>query len=375
MKIVAFYPCFFFRIFRECGNCRKSTMIRIRKVVWQEIARPLRVRFATAQGHKDMMNSVVVTITLDNGATGFGECVTSLSLKAESIRVVKDFLATVTPGLHGVPIADCESFIAELRKRYPHHPMTISGVEVALFRAYLASMGKTEHDYWGGRKTTLETDITIPITDDVDFIRRWLRYCFRKGFSAFKLKVRGDVERDKEMLSIVYRELSDNLKDFTVRLDGNQGFSVKTYAQFTEAIRKAGYAIELFEQPLPKDDVKGQKVVKLFSPFPIILDETVVTALDVTRAIEEDLAHGVNIKIAKSGILESAAILAIAEKQDLKLMIGCMTETMTGLSAAINLAAGTGAFDYVDLDSIFLLYHKNKFENISLHGPCFVLQP
>jgi L-alanine-DL-glutamate epimerase-like enolase superfamily enzyme len=249
--------------------------------------------------------------------------------------------------------------------------MAISGVEVALFRAYLTSTGRTEHSYWGGKTRSIETDITIPLADDVDFIRRWIRYCFRKGFSVFKLKVSGDVERDKEMLSLVYRELTENLKDFTLRLDGNQGFSVKTYAQFTEVIRKAGYAIELFEQPLPKDDVRGLKVVKLFSPFPVILDETVITGNDAQQVAGENLAHGINIKIAKSGISESMAILRVAQERGLKLMIGCMTETMIGLSAAIYLATGCAAFDYIDLDGAFFLHHKNRFNDIEIKGPRF----
>ena len=375
MKIVVFAPVFSSGSSENVVIVKKSTMTRIQKIGWREVARPLRVRFATAQGHKDMMNSIVVDITLDDGACGLGECVTSLSLKAESIQVVKDFLNVAAPSLHGVPLGECGSLIAHLRKRYPHHPMSISGIEVAIFRACLAHMGKTEHDYWGGTMTTLETDITIPLTDDVDFIRRWLNYCFRKGFSAFKLKVSGDVERDKEVLSFVYRELSENLKDFTLRLDGNQGFSVKTYAQFTEALRKAGYAIELFEQPLPKDDVRGLKVVKFFSPFPVILDETVLTGDDARLVADENLAHGINIKVAKSGISESMAILRVAQERGLKLMIGCMTETMIGLSAAIYLAAGSAAFDYIDLDAVFLMHHRNHYNDIRLEGPCFLLHP
>ncbi len=70
------------------------------------------------------------------------------------------------------------------------------------------------------------------------------------------------------------------------------------------------------------------------------------------------------------GIMESAAILAIAKKHGLKLMIGCMTETMIGMSAAIYLAAGSDTFDYIDLDGIFLLYHKNRFQDISIQGTC-----
>ncbi len=72
--------------------------------------------------------------------------------------------------------------------------------------------------------------------------------------------------------------------------------------------------------------------------------------------------------------MESAAILAIAKKHGLKLMIGCMTETMIGMSAAIYLAAGSDTFDYIDLDGIFLLYHKNRFRDISIQGTCFIIE-
>jgi len=348
-------------------------MTTIKNIQLREIARLLRVRFATAQGSKDAISSVIVTITLDDGIIGRGECVTSLSLKNESIKAIKDVLASIVPRLLGIPIDEYEPFIAQLRRHYPNYPMAISGIEVALFRAYLACMGSTEHSYWGGKARSVETDITIPFIDDADFIRRWLRYCFRKGFSVYKLKVSGDVERDKKILSLVYRLLTQNLDAFTLRLDGNQGFSVKTYAQFAEAIRKAGYAIELFEQPLPKDDVRGLKVVKRFSPFPVILDETVITGDDARRVGEGNLAHGINIKIAKSGIAESKAILRVAQEHGLKLMIGCMTETMIGLSAGIYLATGSNAFNYVDLDAAFLLHHKNRYNDIELKGPRFLL--
>lgn len=352
---------------------QKSIMARIYNIRWREIARPLRVRFATAQGSKDMMNSVVVTIALDDGTTCRGECVTSISLKNESIQPIKDVLAEVAPKFSGIPIDEYKPFITKLRRQYPLHPMTISGLEVALFRAYLASTGKTEHGYWGGKINTVETDITIPFVDDIGFIQRWLQYAFRKGFAVYKLKVSGDLERDGKMLSFVYKMLTQHLEAFTLRLDGNQGFSVRTYAQFTEMIRKAGYAVELFEQPLPKDDYRGLRVVKHFSPFPLILDETVMTGDDARRVVDENLAHGINIKIAKSGITESEVILKVAKEHGLKLMIGCMTETMIGLSAGIYLAAGSAAFDYIDLDALFLLHHRDRYDDIWVEGPHFKL--
>jgi len=104
------------------------------------------------------------------------------------------------------------------------------------------------------------------------------------------------------------------------------------------------------------------------SSVPIIADETVFSPDDCKRVIDEQLAHGVNIKIAKSGIADSQEILRLAKKAKLKLMIGCMTETMVGLSAAICFAAGTSAFDYIDLDSIHFLHHKNSYNGLTIKG-------
>ena len=135
---------------------------------------------------------------------------------------------------------------------------------------------------------------------------------------------------------------------------------------------KRGYDVDCFDT-LPKADYKGMKEIRKYSPMPIILDETIFTGADLERAISEDLCDGVNIKVAKSGIRESRKIFDLAKKQGLKLMIGCMTETMVGLSAGIFFAVGTGGFDYIDLDSIHLLHHKNRYDGITVEGPFFTI--
>jgi L-alanine-DL-glutamate epimerase-like enolase superfamily enzyme len=82
-------------------------------------------------------------------------------------------------------------------------------------------------------------------------------------------------------------------------------------------------------------------------------------------ALNEGLGHGVNIKTAKSGITGSLSIMRLARKGGLRLMAGCMTETMTGLSAGIAMAMGTAAFDYVDLDSVHFLRHRRQYGEIT----------
>jgi len=47
---------------------------------------------------------------------------------------------------------------------------------------------------------------------------------------------------------------------------------------------------------------------------------------------------------------------------------------MVGLSAGIRLAAGTGAFDYVDLDGVHFLHHRRRWEDITIDGNEYALE-
>jgi L-Ala-D/L-Glu epimerase len=348
-------------------------MNSIESIHCREIVRPLKVTFSTSQGQKEVIRSIIVRVTLNDGTCGIGECPTSFTLKAETVPAIKGIIKEVSSGLLGKPIGSYEENIRAFRKEYPANPMTVSGLEVALFRADLKNKGILEYDYWGGETSTIETDITIPLITDDLALRKWLKYTAGKGFRIFKLKVSGNVERDGKLVSTVIEVLKGEMDHFVLRLDGNQGYTERSFKQIVDFIANKGYAIQLFEQPLPKADYKGTREIKRYSPIPIILDETIFTEADLEHALSEDLCDGVNIKIAKSGIRESRKIYDLAKRHGLKLMIGCMTETMVGLSAGIFFSSGTGGFDYIDLDSIHLLRHKNRYNGITIEGPFFTI--
>mgnify|MGYP000931811289 CR=1 FL=1 len=348
-------------------------MSNIKSILFYETVRPLKVTFSTSLGKRDVIKSVIVKVRLDNGCVGIGECPTSFVLKNETVLRIRAILNKAAAALIKKPASECQKEIKILRSRFKAYPMTISGLEVALFRACLASENTPEHKYWGGALTSLKTDITIPFIVDAVLLDRWLGYTKSVGFSSFKLKVSGDIEADKTYISRVYEKLKTLSDDFTIRLDGNQGFNEKSFLQLTDFVEKNGYKIELFEQPLPKDAYRGFTEIKKRSPIPIILDETVFTTLDFVRVIDENMCHGVNIKVAKSGVAESARIFSMAKQNGMKLMVGCMTETITGLSAGIYLALGTGGFDFIDLDAVHLLRHKKRYGNLLIDGPCYTI--
>jgi len=343
-------------------------MSAIRQIQFAKVVRPMKTTFATSLGAKTCATSVIVKVVLDDGGVGIGEVPTSFVFPHETVEAIKDILAQTKHRIVGRPIEEHVAFIRGLRKEWPQFHMTVSGLEVAMFRAWLSVRGKNEFCYWGKKSRTLETDITIPFVPQIDILDTWLGRAIRTGFRVYKVKVGGDVETDIKFVEAIYRRLTNSLDTFAIRLDGNQGYTAASCLAMLDALGKKKMAVELFEQPLKRDDYAGFKQIYKRSSTPIIADETVFCPDDCKRVIDDQLAHGVNIKIAKSGITDSQEILKLAKQAKLKLMIGCMTETMIGLSAAICFAAGTNAFDYIDLDSVHFLHHKNSYDGLTISG-------
>ncbi len=349
-------------------------MSRIEKIQFAATVRPMKTTFATSLGVKTCATSVIVKVILDDGNAGVGEVPTSFVLPHETVEAIKRILSQVRRRLVGCPIAEYASLIRDCHCEWPQFHMTIAGLEVALFRAWLAANGKNEFCHWGVKIKKFETDITIPFVPQIEMLDKWLGRAIQTDFRVYKVKVSGDVEADIKFVRTIYQRLNDMLEKFVIRLDGNQGYTALSCLAMLDKCKKEKIDIELFEQPLKRDDYAGFKKLYLNSPVPIIADETVFSPEDCRKVIEEKLAHGVNIKIAKSGIADSQEILRLAKKAKLKLMIGCMTETMVGLSAAIYFAAGTDAFDYIDLDAVHFLHHKNTYDGVTIAGRYYYIK-
>ena len=114
----------------------------------------------------------------------------------------------------------------------------------------------------------------------------------------------------------------------------------------------AELGVEYCEQPLPAADPGGVRL-KAASPIPIYVDEDCHRLEDVAACAER--AHGINIKLAKSGGIREAVRMAHAARAlGLGVMLGCMVESGLGIAAAAQIA---GLCDHVDLDGNLLLAH------------------
>jgi len=87
----------------------------------------------------------------------------------------------------------------------------------------------------------------------------------------------------------------------------------------------------------------------------VLADESVRTSDDLREVIRRRAAGLVNIKLAKTGGLAEAQLMAeLAARNGIGVVVGCMMESSVGVGAAAALAASLGGTDVVrthDLDA------------------------
>jgi L-alanine-DL-glutamate epimerase-like enolase superfamily enzyme len=162
-------------------------------------------------------------------------------------------------------------------------------------------------------------------------------------FKVLKVKLGGG--NDKEMISTVR-----SVTDVPIYVDVNQGWTDKQEAlEMVHWLKEQG--IEFVEQPLPKEAVDDIAWLTEHSPLPIIADEAFQRLGDV--ALFKGIYSGINIKLMKStGLREAHKMITVARALDMKVMIGCMTETSCAVSAASQLSP---LVDWADLDGNLLI--------------------
>ena len=190
----------------------------------------------------------------------------------------------------------------------------------------------------GLRRHGPPTSWTIWLGDPDDMARRAERVEGR--YRRLKLKLGAGDGLDVERVHAVRRVTSVPLQ-----VDVNEAWSLEEALEYLPQL-----PIEYCEQPLPAGDPGGADL-KRHSPVPVYVDEDCHTLGDVARCAT--VAHGINIKLAKSGGIREAVRMAHAARAlGLGVMLGCMVESGLGISAGAQIAS---LCDHVDLDGNLLL--------------------
>ena len=316
----------------------------------------LRHTFTVATSSRTTTQGVQVEIEYE-GLTGYGEASMPPYLQKElgTLESVQAFLKRVQDiiGEFDDPFK-LEEILARIDSMSESDAAAKAAVDIALHDLVGKMLGAPWYKIWGfDAAKAPSTTFTIGI-DTPEIVRAKTKECAEK-FNILKVKLGRD--NDKEMIETIR-----SVTNLPIAIDANQGWKDKKYAlDMIHWLNERG--IVMIEQPMPKTQIDDIAWVTEHSPLPVFADESIQRLKDV--AAQKGVFSGINIKLMKcTGMREAWKMLNLARSMDMKVMIGCMTETSCACSAAAQLSP---AVDFADLDGN-LLIANDRFRGMEVVG-------
>jgi L-alanine-DL-glutamate epimerase-like enolase superfamily enzyme len=293
---------------------------------------PLAETFVIARDAQDEVELCDVEIRLGE-LVGYGEAA-AIERYGESAQSAHAYVEEHAEMLGDDPFALDEIFARLPRREFAARAALDSGLHDLCGKL----AGVPVWRLLGLRRTGPPTSWTVWLGDPDDMARRAQRAAPR--FQRLKLKLGGrdglDLDRVRAVRAVTDRPL---------QVDVNEYWTLDEALEHLPQME-----IEYCEQPLPAGDPGGPEL-KRRSPVQIYVDEDCHTLDDVAVCAER--AHGINIKLAKSGgIREAMRMVHAARALGLGVMLGCMVESGLAIAAGAQIAS---LMDHVDLDGNLLL--------------------
>jgi L-alanine-DL-glutamate epimerase-like enolase superfamily enzyme len=330
--------------------------MRIASIRAEALSVPLREPFVIASGRVDATRAALVEITLEDAsgrvAHGMGEAAALPPVTREDQPDLLRAIAAAARDLTGGTFEHIGQLASALDAALGATPVARAGLECALLDAWARLTGVPVYRLLGGRMLRrLVTDMTLPIASPARMAELAMNHRAR-GFNSFKVKVGKSLDDDVRALLGVHARVPDA----TFRLDANAAFTAAEALELVAKARAAGLHLECFEQPCARDDLEGMAQVAREGGLCVLADESVRNEADLVRVIAAGAAHGVNLKLAKSGgMIAALALGRRARAAGLVVMCGGMVETRLGMTAMAHVACALERVEFVDLDTAFLL--------------------
>ncbi|WP_433319641.1 mandelate racemase/muconate lactonizing enzyme family protein [Micromonospora chersina] len=294
---------------------------------------------------------VLVKVTA-GGVTGWGE---ATPIPAWTYETAESIVTTVdrylAPAILGRPAWDLDGVTTAFDRAINRGftigaPLAKCAVDVALHDLLGRALGVSVGVLWGQRRREtiqlgwIVSGQTAAEVADAVAEGRGL------GYEAFKVKVGLHSEAQD---AAVVRAVREAAPDAALWVDANQAYTVDGALRM--ARRLADLDVTAFEQPLPANDVAGQRRLRETSPIPVALDESLRHPSDLATFVKLNAVDVAIAKVQRSGGLTlSRRLCALAEDAGVRLMGSGLTDSDLGLAASLHLFAAYGIDTPVDLN-------------------------
>ncbi|HEY9172949.1 MAG TPA: enolase C-terminal domain-like protein [Verrucomicrobiae bacterium] len=287
--------------------------------------------------------SVVVKITADNGAVGWGQSVPAHRWSYETVETVQNTIQNyLAPEMIGLDPFDEEAIRAAMNKIIAPsfstgQPICKAGVDLALFDLTGKLLGQNAAQRWGkaGRdRIALSWTVNARTLDEVEHV---VGDGLARGYRNFNVKVAPDPKFDLELCRLVKRLAPGGF----LWADANGGYDEATALEVAPKLADLG--VPVLEQPLPAARLTGYRRLKQQGALPILMDEGIVSCVELEEFIKLDLLDGIAAKLGRcGGITEARRQIELVQNAGLMWLGSGLTDPDLSLAATLALYGAYG---------------------------------
>lgn len=296
--------------------------MKIERVEVFGVAVPLVGEYKNAYRSKSIQKSAVVRITASGGVVGLGNIDPSPGYSKETIEQSLEVLERrLAPAVIGLDPTNIHRVLEKIDPAVEGYLDAKAAIEMACVDLAARLCGIPVHAYLGGAvKDTLLFNAWIGILPPDEAARETLEWK-KRGFRSCKIKVGGGIEADRDRVKAVREAVGP---DFRIRIDANAGYDADTSIRLAKMV--APFGLQLFEQPVPADDIAGMARVRREANavgVPVMADESVLDHASLIRIIKLEAADIVKVKVMKQGgFLNTRRMIATAEAAGIRCVVG-----------------------------------------------------
>ena len=315
---------------------------RIARIGFRELRIPFAVSFRHAAAERAETASVWVEAIDSNGLTGFGESCPREYVTGETLDSAGRFVRAHEASVRSV-VTSLDALLAWMAAHQAEidaNPAAWCAIELAV----LDLLGKQQG-------TPVETLLSLsPLAGRFRYtavvgdasppaFRAIAERYLKLGFTDFKVKLSGDVERDTEKMEVFRRQPGSLLR---VRADANNLWADAEEA--IDALRLLAFPFFAIEEPIARDRHAELPDVARGLNCRIVLDESFIRR-DQLSLLNEPLSQWiVNVRVSKmGGLMRSLQVVEAARLHGVDVIVGAQVgETSLLTRAALPVARAAG---------------------------------
>jgi L-alanine-DL-glutamate epimerase-like enolase superfamily enzyme len=287
--------------------------------------------------------AVIVRIQADDGTVGWGQSVPIAKWSYETMETatlaLRDYYAPALIGHDPLDLERAHRLMddAVAPSFSTGMPITRAGLDIALWDLAGRSRREPLHALWGraqGKALTLSWTVNVR---DLHEAEPAVEAGRQRGYRHFNIKVAPNPDFDVALAREVRRLAPESF----LWADANGGYEPATALAVAPRLADAG--VDVLEAPLRPNQIRGYQALKRLKALPILMDEGVVSPVELEEFIQLGMVDGVAMKPSRCGGLTSnQRQIELVEQHGLMWLGSGLTDPDISLAATLQLYSAYG---------------------------------